>query len=56
MWEIPASDLKVVLPPGFCLMEDNDLVYLFKEEAEVARWSKAGVNPAEIEKAAQEAV
>lgn len=36
MWRVPDEKLKVKLPPGFYLMEDEGYVYLFHGEKQIA--------------------
>jgi len=51
MWEV-REELKVQLPPGFFLKEDEDFVYLFQGEGKVATFSSR-VNSRETIKAAE---
>ena len=44
---------QVRLPPGFRLEEDDHFVYLFYGGTQVAVFSSSGVDPEEIEKAAE---
>jgi hypothetical protein len=52
MWKIELKDLQ--LPPGFFLKEDEDFLYLFYEDVQVAVFSATGVDPKEIEKTADD--
>lgn len=54
MWEIPQDKLTIDLPPGFRLMEDEDTTHLFYGDEQVAFFSSTGVDPKEIERAAEE--
>lgn len=54
MWQVPQNKLNVELPPGFRIMEEEDVVHLFYGNEKVASFSSIGVDPGEIEKAAKE--
>lgn len=36
MWRVPEKIMKVALPPGFYLMEEEYFVHLFHEEEKIA--------------------
>lgn len=52
MWKIQKPLIE--LPPGFELREDEDRVYLYYGEVEVADFSPARAEPAKIQRTAQE--
>ncbi|MEW6417249.1 MAG: hypothetical protein AB1480_03910 [Nitrospirota bacterium] len=52
MQEMPKELLNMDLPPEFRLMEDEDFVYLFYVEEEIASFSSIGVDPKIIESVA----
>lgn len=56
MRKIPADELKIQLPPGFHFEEDDDVVCLFQGGTRIETFSAKGVDPQEIEKAAQKAL
>lgn len=49
MCEVPKELLNIDLPPGFSLMEDEDFVYLFYSEEQIASFSSISVDPKIIE-------
>lgn len=53
MWNVPKDNLRVKLPEGFSLKEDEDLVYLFYKGKQVTSFSSTRVSPWEIEKEAK---
>ncbi len=52
-WPLSTEKLGIKLPEGFRLEEDEDYVYLFYRDTEVAVFSAIGVDPREIEKEAE---
>lgn len=53
MWKVHEEILKAELPQGFHLMEDEDTVYLFHGEEEIASFSSTGVDQKIIENVAR---
>ena len=53
MWNVPKDKLRVKLPEGFSLKEDEDLVYLFYKDKQVASFSSTRVSPWKIEEEAK---
>lgn len=53
LWHIPEESMKVVLPSGFSLREDSELVYLFHNEEEVASLYHAVAHPAVLQSIAE---
>ncbi len=54
LWRIPEESMKVVLPAGFSLWEDSELVYIFHDEEEVASLYHAVAHPAVLQSIAEE--
>jgi hypothetical protein len=53
MWKVHEEILKAELPQGFRLMENEDIVYLFHGEEEIASFSSTGVDHKIIENVAR---
>jgi len=53
MWNVPKETLRIKLPEGFSLKEDEDLVCLLYKGKQVAVFFSAGVSPWKIEEEAE---
>lgn len=53
MWKVPEESLKISLPEGFHLEENEDFLYLFNRDIVVAVFAATGVDPEEIKKEAK---
>lgn len=51
---IPPEELTVMLPVGFRLEEDEDVVMLLHDDRDIATFSATGVDPRQIEHEAEE--
>ncbi len=51
MWDVSEEKLGFEVKPGFRVKEDEEFVYLFYEEKEVASFIATSVDPTEIRRA-----
>jgi hypothetical protein len=54
MWKLPQDRLKINLPPGFYLMEDEDKTYLFYGDKQIASFLSLDRDPKKIERVARD--